>query len=258
MLSILSCSLVSGGANKKEKIIEVEPVFNLGDSLRNLYFPHQHGKKSKRRKDHILKKNRGGHRHGYQSDPEKKVDLCKIIQQDPELGKQYQSHPDLSQDDRNMPFVDDYMESRKSKSLPTTPKVSPKLKRRNSLTKEHETEVQKSGPGFSFLESVAGQLHRKKIEHGKKLERGLVKVSDVGVRRPAEIQVAQPETFVVVTQKEPTTTIHTHHLHDFSDSAGSDLDSDRPVFMKTFLTWSTTQKVNISNKESNMFSPSSF
>lgn len=257
----MSYSSVSGGADKKEKVIEVEPLFNLGDSLRNLYFPHQHSKKkSKHRKDHNLKKSNGGHRHGYQSDPEGKVDLCKIIKQDPELGKQYQSHPDLSQDDRNMPFVDDYMESRKSKSLPTTPKVSPKLKRRNSLKREHETEVQKSGPGFSFLESVAGQLHRKKIEHGKKREQGLVKVSDgqVGPRKPAEMHVAQPGAFVVVTQKEPTTTIHTHHVHDFSDSTGSDLDSHQPNFMKTFLTWSTTQKVNMSNKESNMFSPSSF
>lgn len=257
-----SQSEIVDAAKTEERKVVVEPLFNLGDSLRQLYFPNQHKKRKPKKKRELAIKNHLSQRHGYESDPEGKYDLHKIIRDDPEFNH-YTSQPELSVSDGQMPALEDSLfEARKAKSLPTTPRISPKLKRRNSLKNEkNQNELQKTGPGFSFLESVAGQLHLKKLQQDKKHEQGLVRMAEKQVvsSKPVEvIEVVNSPTDKVVSYSEPATSMHTHHLHDFSDSAGSDLEAHKPNFMKSFFTWSTTQKVKVNNKESNMFSPSSF
>ncbi|XP_045188848.1 uncharacterized protein LOC123546546 isoform X2 [Mercenaria mercenaria] len=248
---------------EKEKTVEVQPIFNLGDSLKKLYFPHQHKRPNKKKK-RVFKKSSDETHHssGYQSDPEGKIGLCDIIKNDPEL-KSYHSHPDLSWNENIVPPVDNAIPGRQSKSLPNTPRVSPKLLRRNSLKKDNQVELQKSGPGFSFLASVAGELHMKKLQQDKKKEQGVVKVNEGSLvaKRPSEpVQViAQPQTMTSVSHhSEPSSEIHTHHMHDFSDSTGADLESHKPAFISSFMKWNNTKKINVTNKESNMFSPTSF
>ncbi|XP_060585476.1 uncharacterized protein LOC132741345 isoform X2 [Ruditapes philippinarum] len=257
----------------QEKTVKIDPIFNLGDSLKRLYFPHHHHHHhhkehpKRERKVRTFSKKRPGsaESHGYESDPEGKVGLLDIVKNDPGM-KAYNSHPELNMTETVA--LDESVHEFKSKSLPTTPRVSPKLLRRNSLKNSEKKEVQKTGPGFSFLASVAGELHKRKNPE-KQLEKGIKKVSPgsslgpssgtVAVTETSESkQVAKSQTGTIMDSKEPSRSMHTHHVHDFSESTGIDLESHDPISLSSFVKWGTTKKIKITNKESNMFSPTSF
>lgn len=243
----------------KDKTVEIDHIFNLGDSLKRLYFPEQHKKRNKReRKVRTFKKRNGnGDLHGYESDPEGKIGLSDIVRNSPDL-KTYKSHPELNWTENTA--VEENVGILKSQSLPNTPRVSPKLIRRNSLSKPNQKEVQKTGPGYSFLASVAGELHLKRKQQEKSVMKVVDSSSSVAVTTKSSEppQITQPQTVFTVEHTNPNKNIHAQHFHDFSDSAGVDEESHGPISITSFMKWGTTKKINVTNKESNMFSPTSF
>lgn len=314
----------TGDANTDgEKNLHIDPVLNLGGSLNQLYFPKKERQKRRvKKRDKDEKVTAGvcgyasdpgrlgydsdpGSRLCYDSDPGAKMGLCEIISNVPEIQTAHSSS-DVSQTSDVHNQVDEVFVVNSSKSLPNTPRVSPKLIRRNSKSDLHVDIPQ--GPGFSFLAGVAGELHLRKLQHDKKLETGLAKVSpgyivssapvsaghnvssapvsaghivcsapvsagqivgsppaDVATvsSPPADVATVVSQSRVEATvpvslYSDPSTVTHTHHMHDFSDSTGADLESHTPKLVKSFFQWGTKTKVQVTSKESNMFSPTSF
>lgn len=293
--------------DNNEQTVHVQPTLNLTDSLRRLYFPNSHARKQQ----NLLKKksqNDGESEDrplsapstsdGYDSDPEEKYQLSKKLI--PALRK-IQSHPELSSYDNtgvnlgDTPYSQGYNQYLdKTTSLPTTPAASPQIKRRHSFThRKHNEKADKSGksgPGSSFLKSVANEIQRHKMMQDKKLEhRGLVKVTerldlsfprlDHGLIHPSTTAYStttvahttvtasstQPiaSTEVSETRHESDHSEHDSHGRHFTDFAGSDdihshAPKFAPKFVKNFIEWGTTKKIKVKSKETNVWSPTSF
>lgn len=296
-----------GEKRDNEPTVHVQPTLNLTDSLRRLYFPNSHARKQQ----NLLKKksqNDGESEDrpwsapstsdGYESDPEDKYQLSQKIL--PALRK-IQSHPELTSYDNTVVNFDNtsysqgynqYLE--KTTSLPTTPAASPQIKRRHSFThRKHNEKADKSGksgPGSSFLKSVANEIQRHKMMQDKKLEhRGLVKVTErldlsfprldhslIHPSTTAHSTTTMAHTTVTASSIQPITssevsetrhgsehTEHDSHGRHFTDFAGSDdihshAPKFAPKFVKNFIEWGTTKKIKVKSKETNVWSPTSF
>jgi len=213
---------------------------------------------------------------GYESEPEVEPEV-KLIDHVERSGlRRIQSHPELDDlqsldDEKNKtedPF--DYYSLHKSKSLPTTPRVSPKLLRKKKPTEEGEEKsaATTQSAGYSFLASIIGGLTiaKAKQEHERKQnERRLIEKQSMhmkgkepsGVAQKSDNQtVAAPAVVPPVTSQSASTVSSTAAPSSDSSAAGGARKEDG--FMKSFMTWGTTKSVNVSRKEANMWSPASF
>ncbi|KAL4231299.1 hypothetical protein ACF0H5_008879 [Mactra antiquata] len=258
----------------------IDPILNLGDSLKRLYFPKEHAnRRSHRRRRQPQGENQDSQENQESSTNEqpvstssdsgndrRKISLFDTLSKFPEL-KVFNSNPCINE----IPEIDDpetiTYGYRKSQSLPTTPRVSPKLARKTSIIANKTTEPQ--GPGFSFLAGVAGELRMNKLKQGHIHEKELQKLSESKIQKvPLPSALTKDKKSVSLSQESISSvtseTSHdlesTHHVSDFSEYMGGDYKmekSPKPV-MKSLFEWGSKKKIKVTNKESNMYSPCSF
>lgn len=192
------------------------------------------------------------------------------VQSSPEMEDIHETIPDIA--------IFDYSTFSKSKSLPTTPKVSPKLPRKNKTTDEIPDKKQvaeTSGPGFSFLAKVAGDVRMYKAkqeqlrqEEKRKLEEKIALAMVTGDKTPlssGQVVERNNNLLTVPAQSDNSESAKSsgsgsNNVYSFRPRACSnESDSDgEGSFVKNIISWGTKKKVRMSGKESNMFSPTSF
>lgn len=252
------------GERKSDPLSQTQPVVNIGEGFKRFYIGQNRRKGNEKDREHHPS---GEKTCGYESDPEGRYELSKLL---PGI-RRNQSHPELTKSEIHAPmqFSDDY-QLNKAKSLPGTPKVSPTLKRRNSQkSDEHGKEVAKSGPGFSFLAHVAGELHRRKVKHDGKQEQGLMRVTESLDITTRTTQTVHTTVASAISQVSTTSALsgapltetgtvdpRSHHFTDFAHT--EEVHSSTPQFLKKIIDWGTKKKVKVNKKETNMWSPSSF
>lgn len=270
---------------EKQPEVFIEPVLHLGESLKRLYFPKEHQqnrqkpRKTRISSDSSKEKNKGrdtsadsdcSSSTGFDRESDKsKMGLFDKVFKNPEINI-FSSQPCIS----DIPDIDHpeitSVGSLKSKSLPATPRVSPKLLRKKSVHADDHKEPK--GPGLSFLASVAGELRYNKLKQNQKHDQELQRFSETNKKHG--IVKSEDKVLPLVSQKNNQSSVvshtpelesnahhleNTHHVSDFSDYLGQDYKSEnRKPFMKSLIEWSTTKKMKMTNQETNMYSPTSF
>lgn len=270
------------GTDVDGKTIQVDPVFNLGESLRRLYFPNEYRKKTGKGKKvwkgeaEKEEKEQLGEDFDLASDPVGCSSLYQKISTMYGL-RHVQSQPNMDKMQEDAKSVDmfDYSTFSKSKSLPTTPKVSPKLRRKNKTQTTDDIPdkmevANTNGPGFSFLASVAGNVRMYKAKQDKlhqeeqrrreeknAVSKTLMDKSENQIVERNNITVANTESGLrsLDSQNDQKDNGIMFRSRTYSNESDSDSESS---FVKKVISWGTKKKVIVSGKESNMYSPTSF
>lgn len=174
----------------------------------------------------------------------------------------------------------DFSTYSKSKSLPTTPKVSPKLLRKNFSQTTDEIPDKKAvtdanGPGLSFLASVAGNVRMYKAKQEKIRQEELKRREEKHAVARMDIDKTAVSSAGQLVERNCTQTVmakstaqphSAQDVPDFNDNTvfrprtySNESDSDSEAsFVKNIISWGTKKRVRMSSKEANMFSPTSF
>ena len=268
MINRFAFLFTAGETNVDGKTIQVDPVFNLGESLRRLYFPNEYRSKNKKKLSKESKDTvKGDSEVEPMSDPEGCASLYKKISTMYGL-RRVQSTPEFegSQPVPNDVEIYDYSTFSKSKSLPNTPKVSPKLLRKNKTTDEIPDGRQimdPSGPGFSFLASVAGDVRMYKAkqeqlrqEEKRKYEAKMALAKTTSERSVDVTRTERNDNSNTSTKvSSATADMIGHRPRSYSNESDSDSESS---LVKNIISWGTKKRVPMSGKEANMWSPTSF
>lgn len=266
-----------------EKKLHIQPVFGLGSSMRKLYCPNHNN--PQKQQDHADGSHPVSEFHSSASDVSEPEDSGVLYEKVAKMAgmRRIQSHPEFHElaDIKNRmtkcgeifdPF-DNYGLS-KPKSVPTTPLLgSPKTIRKHMQSVDH-THGDKT-PGYSFLASVADELkslneklsmnarHRNHESiHAHQSVEKIKTQNHVAHTSETSAVVAANNTSMTVTQSgslNPSTSVSTSlmpaHLEPADKHGGTGKSSG---FVNFFKSLATNKPMNVSSKESNMFSPQSF
>ncbi|WAR21794.1 hypothetical protein MAR_015768 [Mya arenaria] len=266
----------------QSKNVLVDPLMGISKTMRRLTRKNDYGKL---KMSTVMNKNPPNLDRGYESEPETDKMPVTLLDHVEKSGlRRISSHPELDElelmaqdnlkgngDNNSEDLFENYALG-KSKSLPTTPRVSPKLLRKNRTSNELESpsDSQNHGAGYSFLASVIGGLRvtkAKQEQQRKDAEQRLIEKKKQHDKKVVSDQagliVPRQENQVVMagaSTSSKTATVDTLLNSNMSEKVNETQSKSPPKksFLTNVMNWSTQKQVDVSRKESNMWSPTSF